>query len=62
MSWTTFHCNDPDFVVRSIPANVQYGVRRSCLVARSEVFSGFFFSFASGGVVLIMPRGHVLVL
>jgi hypothetical protein len=38
MSWTTFHCENPDFQVRSIPDDVFFAVNRSAL-ERSEVFS-----------------------
>jgi hypothetical protein len=35
--WTTFHCDDPDFCVRSVRDGTQYHVQRSCL-SSSEVF------------------------
>jgi hypothetical protein len=37
MSWTTFHCENPDFQVRSIVDDVVFAVSRSAL-ERSEVF------------------------
>jgi hypothetical protein len=37
MTWTIFHIEDPDFWVRSIPDDIQYGVHRASLEL-SEVF------------------------
>ena len=43
MTWTICHCEDPDFWVRSIRDDIQFGVERASL-ERSEVFR-IFFSF-----------------
>ncbi|KJA25990.1 hypothetical protein HYPSUDRAFT_133620 [Hypholoma sublateritium FD-334 SS-4] len=41
MSWTTFHCENPDFKVRSIPDDTTFAVRRAALQG-SEVFKDMF--------------------
>src|SRR6266545_1789439 len=40
MSWTTFHCENPNLEVRSVPDGVVFAVNRSAL-QRSDVFSVF---------------------
>ncbi|KAF8740650.1 hypothetical protein AX14_007786 [Amanita brunnescens Koide BX004] len=41
MSWTSFHCEDPDFTVHSVPDDVSFGVKRSAL-QNSQVFCDMF--------------------
>lgn len=41
MSWTSFHCEDADFTIRSVPDDVSFGVRRSSL-QNSQVFRDMF--------------------
>ena len=38
LSWTSFHCENPDFTVRSIPDDVSFEVNRTAMQT-SEVFS-----------------------
>ncbi|KAG6832234.1 hypothetical protein H0H92_004199 [Tricholoma furcatifolium] len=40
-SWTSFECDNPDFVVRSVPDNVTFKVNRKAL-SNSEVFQNMF--------------------
>ncbi|KAF8971534.1 hypothetical protein BDZ97DRAFT_1651201 [Flammula alnicola] len=47
MSWTTFHCQNPDFKVRSIPDGTIFAVTRSAL-QNSEVFRDMFTSCDPG--------------
>jgi len=42
MTWTIYHCEDPDFWVRSTRDDIQLGVERASL-ERSEVFRMVFF-------------------
>lgn len=37
-SWTAFHWETPNFLVRSIPDNEIFKVERECLIAGSGVF------------------------
>lgn len=37
-AWTSFHCENPDFIVRSIPDDVDFAVNRAAMQT-SEVFS-----------------------
>ncbi|KAF5377595.1 hypothetical protein D9615_005169 [Tricholomella constricta] len=46
-SWTSFHCDNPDFVVRSVPDNTSFKVNRT-LMRNSEVFRDMF-SFGKTG-------------
>ncbi|KAK2462064.1 hypothetical protein APHAL10511_006527 [Amanita phalloides] len=41
MSWTSFHCEEADFAVRSVPDNVSFGAKRSALQT-SQVFRDMF--------------------
>lgn len=40
-SWTTFHCENPDFVVKSVPDDISFKVNRASM-RNSEVFRDMF--------------------
>ncbi|CAL1696460.1 unnamed protein product [Somion occarium] len=48
--WSTFQCDEPDFVVRSIPDGDCFKVQRQCLEQGSSVFGDMFSCCESGYV------------
>lgn len=37
-TWTSFHCSDADFTVRSVPDGDAFRVQKACLAQGSDVF------------------------
>lgn len=59
--WSSFHCKDPDFVVKSVPDNITFAVNRISMSA-SEIFRMIYISRQKPASNLVNNRGHVLVL
>jgi hypothetical protein len=63
--WSSFHCANPDFVVKSVPDNATFAVNRKAMEA-SEIFRMIpvllSFRFMSDHIYFYDDRGHVLVL
>lgn len=59
-AWTSFHCENPDFIVRSIPDDVDFAVNRAAMQT-SEVFRDMFSCCDTGSDASTVPLREGIV-